>query len=152
AFAAVRPALADRGAVYVRFGVADKTGRVVARVGGKERYTAKGGQVFDEKGRTVIKFGPYWAWDAGKSALDATIKPGVTAELLVFTSPAEALPKDLPSYEVEQIECRDKVWSTRLAAGSSFAIPEPVVQNAWRAHVLGNFLIAVGDRMHYSAG
>src|SRR5205823_1804303 len=62
------------------------------------------------------------------------------------------LPKDLPAYEVEWLECRDKVWNARLAAGSSFAIPEPVVQNAWRAHVLGNFLIAVGDRMHYSAG
>src|SRR5262249_41566286 len=29
---------------------------------------------------------------------------------------------------------------------------EPVVQNAWRSHVVGNFMIAVGDRMHYSAG
>jgi hypothetical protein len=27
-----------------------------------------------------------------------------------------------------------------------------VVQNAWRALVAGNYLIAVGDRMHYSAG
>src|SRR5262249_3889577 len=30
--------------------------------------------------------------------------------------------------------------------------PDPLVQNVWRAHVVGNVMIAVGDRMHYSAG
>ena len=43
-------------------------------------------------------------------------------------------------------------WKAWLGRGSALTIPEPVVQDAWRSLVVGNFLIAVGDRMHYSAG
>jgi hypothetical protein len=39
-----------------------------------------------------------------------------------------------------------------IADGTQFVTPEPIVQDAWRALVIGNFLIAVGDRMNYSAG
>src|SRR5439155_5866218 len=31
-------------------------------------------------------------------------------------------------------------------------VPEPLVNDAWRSLVIGNYLLAVGDRMHYSAG
>ena len=31
-------------------------------------------------------------------------------------------------------------------------VPEPRVNDVWRALVIGNFLIADGDRMNYSAG
>ena len=46
--------------------------------------------------------------------------------------------------------CAD--WQALLRAGTQLSIPEPIVQNAWRALVVGNYLIAVGDRMNYSAG
>src|SRR5262249_23722459 len=47
--------------------------------------------------------------------------------------------------------CRD-TWLTLVNRGARFEIPEPRVQDAWRALVVGQYLIAVGDRMHYSAG
>ena len=39
-----------------------------------------------------------------------------------------------------------------LARGVNLEVPEPIVQNAWRSMIVGNEMIAVGDRMHYSAG
>src|SRR5207237_4358335 len=58
---------------------------------------------------------------------------------------------DFPSYDAERAACVD-AWKAVLARGAKVEVPEPVVQNAWRALVVGNYLIAEGDRMHYSAG
>src|SRR5205823_8581735 len=43
-------------------------------------------------------------------------------------------------------------WQQTLDRGVNLEVPEPIVQNAWRACVVGNEMMAVGDRMHYSAG
>jgi hypothetical protein len=72
---------------------------------------------------------------------------------VVLTRP---LPPPLPSlsrevHAVERKACADR-WEELLRRGMSLEVPEPVVNNAWRSLVVGNFLIAVGDRMHYSAG
>jgi hypothetical protein len=44
------------------------------------------------------------------------------------------------------------VWKKLVQRGMKLEVPEAVVNNAWRSLVVGNFLVAVGDRMHYSAG
>jgi hypothetical protein len=43
-------------------------------------------------------------------------------------------------------------WEALLTRGVSLEVPEPIVQNAWRSMIVGNEMMAVGDRMHYSAG
>src|SRR5262249_54505721 len=68
-----------------------------------------------------------------------------------FTTPAAETPKELPGYWGEYFAFRD-AWREIFARGAAFKIPEPVVEKAWRALVAGNYMIAVGDRMHYSAG
>jgi hypothetical protein len=81
------------------------------------------------------------------------VTPGRAGVLAVLTRP---LQPPLPSltntlYEEERAACAGR-WNELLARGARLSIPEPVVQDAWRSLVVGNFLIAVGDRMHYSAG
>ena len=112
---------------------------------------AANGAVRDENGRTVVLYGPGWEWDAEKAELTATVGAEQTAELVVFTKPVEAPPSEFPSYDDERKACVE-TWTALLARGARFEVPEPIVQNAWRSLVVGNYLIAVGDRMNYSAG
>jgi hypothetical protein len=151
AFAPVRGPLADHGAVFIRFGGRLLVRPITARVGTGGKFSAADGTVLDEKGNAVVRYGPGWAWDADKSELTAKVGNGGKTELIVFTKPIEKPPKEFPSFDDERRSCIE-AWKSLLARGSSFDIPEPIVHNAWRSLVVGNFLIAVGDRMHYSAG
>jgi hypothetical protein len=154
AFAATRRHLADHGAVCVEFRLVgkDKAGRVVARVGdGKEKHTARGDAVLDAKGRTVVRFDRRWTWDEKKQELAAGLKGEQFADLVVYTTPAAETPEELPDYAGEYFPFR-KAWREVFARGAHFQIPEPIVETAWRSLVAGNYMIAVGDRMHYSAG
>jgi hypothetical protein len=150
AFAAVRGAYAEHGAVFLRF-VATKPGRVSARIGSGEKFTAVAGAVLDANGRTVVCFRAPWTWDAGRAELVARVTEREPGDLVVLTKPAESLGKSLPSFNDELGACT-AAWKILLDRGSRFELPEAVVQNAWRALVIGNFMTAVGDRMHYSAG
>jgi hypothetical protein len=151
AFTGVTGDVADHGAVYVRFTLQKKAGRVTARVGGKQPYTADAGVVRDEKGLAVVRFDERWKWDERTGTLTAELKEGAFADLVVFTRPVEEVPKNLRDHLAAWVACL-KEWNGHLARGARFDIPEPVVENAWRALVVGNSVIAVGDRMHYSAG
>src|SRR5690242_15335369 len=134
AFAPVRPPLADHGAVFVRFDGL-RAGRIVARVGAGGQFAAADGLVKDEKGNTVVQYGRGWTWDADKSELAAVAGDNKVAELVVFTKPTADPPKEFPSYEAERAACVE-AWTKLLARGASVTIPEPVVQDAWRALVV----------------
>jgi hypothetical protein len=153
AFAPVRGALADCGAVFLRFTVRGAAGAVAARLEPEGPVRAARGAVIDAKGQGLVLFGAGWDWDGAKKALRAALAPGRPAVLAVLTRP---LPPPLPaltaeSYEAERGACR-KCWEELLGSGMKLEVPEPVVQDAWRALVVGQFLIASGDRMNYSAG
>jgi len=150
AFAPVREPLADHGAVFVRI-VALRAGRFAARVGVAGKFTAADGSVRDEKGHAVVLYGTGWTWDADKSELSAAPSDKKGAELVVLTKPMEQPPKQFPSFDEERKACVE-TWTSLVGHGAKFEIPEPIVQNAWRSLVVGNYLIAVGDRIHYSAG
>src|SRR5262245_3367465 len=150
AFAPVREPLADHGAVFVRM-VALRPGRFAARIGVGGKFTAADGSVRDEKGHAVVLYGTGWTWDADKSELSAAPGDKNGSELVVLTKPMEQPPKQFPSFDEERKACVE-TWTSLVGRGAKFEIPEPIVQNAWRSLVVGNYLIAVGDRMHYSAG
>lgn len=151
AFAAVSPDVSKHGAVSVRFALRKKAGRVTACLGGPDHLQARAGTVRDEKGRIIVSFSEHWKWDPKAGSLSAVIQPGQPADLVIFTRPMEEMPRDFPQHPAAAAECR-KVWNSYLDRGSRFDIPEPIMDRAWKALVIGNFLIAVGDRMHYSAG
>lgn len=143
AFAPVHAVFATFGAVFVRF-TATKSGRVTARVGEAAHPPAP--VLGLDNG---VRFGPGWAWNADRREATADLTPDRPAELMVFTKPPGGVA--FPSFDAERKACAE-TWTALLARGAKFDIPESVVQNGWRSLIVGQYLIAVGDRMHYSAG
>ena len=153
-FASVRGALADRGAVLLRFSIrGDEAGSVAAQLEPEQAVTLSNGAITDAEGRGLILHDANWSWDVEHKRLQARLAPGRPAFLAVLTRP---LAPPLPSlteamYDDERRACASR-WTEQLGRGTRLVIPEPIVQDAWRSLVVGNFLLAVGDRMNYSAG
>jgi hypothetical protein len=153
AFTGVRGALADNAAVFVRFTVRGEPSSVRAEVGADGPVTAADGALHEAAGRTLVLFDAAWHYHAEKKELRASLAPGQSARLIVLTRP---LPPPVPKlttavYDDEARACAD-CWTALVKRGLDLEVPEPVVNDAWRALIVGNLLIAVGDRMHYSAG
>jgi hypothetical protein len=151
AFAPVRGALAEHGSVFVRFGGRQSEGRIAARISTREKLSAVNGAVLDERGDTIVRHGPGWKWNGEKSELTATVGNGRSAELLVFTRPVAKPIAEFPSFADERKACIE-AWTRLVERETRFQVPESMVQSAWRALIVGNYLIAHGNRMNYSAG
>ncbi len=111
--------------------------------------------VFDKDGHLLVyQNGSPWKWNAENKELAAQREPGEACSLLVYDKPY-AIPEDgetTDHYDAARTRLA-YVWKEDvLAHGVNLEVPEPIVQNAWRACVVGNEMMAVGDRMHYSAG
>ena len=128
AFAPVRGPLAEHGAVFVHFRIF-QGGRVVARLGAKEKFTAANGLVRDAKGHGVVHYGPGWEWNEDKAELAAQAGRLQTAELVVFTKPVEQAPKEFPSFDGEFKACAEH-WKELIARGARLEVPEEIVQDA----------------------
>ncbi len=153
AFASVTSPFSDAGTVFVRFTVRGDGGSLEAHFDDSAPASGGDGSIRDAEGRALLLYGPGWSWDNGARMLRATPAAGHTVELAVCTRPlAPPLPALTAAlYETERNASLDR-WQTLLARGTRFGIPERVVQNAWRSLIIGNFVVAIGDRMHYSAG
>src|SRR5205823_2732197 len=125
-------------------------GVVTAKVEAAAPVKGSAGVVRDDKGHAIVLSDAAWTWDAAKQELRAALAPGKAAVLVVFTRPLPQ-PPAAPDYDAERRACVER-WTALVSEGATFRIPEPIVQDAWRALVVGNYLLAVGDRMHYSAG
>jgi hypothetical protein len=153
AFAPVRAPWAERGAVFLLFTARKAPGVIRAAVDRDSAQDAASGAVRDSNGQALVLFGDDWRWDGRARELRADLAAGGSALLAVLTRP---LPPPFPAltakrHDAELAACVAR-WEALLQRGMRLEVPEPLVQDAWRALVVGNFLIAVGDRMHYSAG
>ena len=63
AFAPVRGKLAGHGAVGLQFGGRLIQGKIIARIGSGEKYTAEAGIVRDDKNQAVVLYDKRWAWN-----------------------------------------------------------------------------------------
>ncbi|HEY1381411.1 MAG TPA: hypothetical protein VGF55_31710 [Gemmataceae bacterium] len=151
-FAAVDEPLAAAGAVVAKF---DFPGKDRGRLGlrfelGYEMLTGRGGVVKDKAGKVYAAFDDGWEWNAARNLLMS--RPDHAAgHVTIFTKPVDSAPAAAPDFYAKQRDLCERRWRDLLAAGVHLDIPEPLVQNAWRSLVVGNAMIAVGDRMHYSA-
>jgi hypothetical protein len=151
-FALVDNASAKHGAGMLRFSVDKGHGRIEARVGSKDRWRVEKRNLLDEKGKTIVSFSPGWTSDAKRKALVAELREGQSAELAIFTQPNDSkIELSAASYNKRKDECL-KEWKGLLDRGTQLTTPESIVNDAWRALIIGNLMIAVGDRPHYSAG
>jgi hypothetical protein len=97
---------------------------------------------------------PGWINNPGRGALIAPMKIGASAYLTIFTKNADpeklTLKLSAEEYDKQRALCA-KTWNDLLNRGAKFETPEPVVNNAWRAENIMNFMLISGDAMHYSA-
>lgn len=152
AFCGVEPPYADNGAVLMRI---SGRGKFVARISAMldKVLAIKNGNVVDPKGSVLLSIGDGWGMDVGGQRLFAWLKPERSLYLVIFTKPATApLPRiDWATYNQQRAKCM-QVWAAKLGEGMQVETPEPVVNNAWRALLVGMYEVVSGNRMHYSAG
>lgn len=154
-FAPVDQASAEYGMAMLRFSLADAgtgSGRIEARFDAEGGCRVKGRLVLNKQGECVAAFGPDWRWQEDRSALVAKISPDHSAELATYSKPGKidvAVSRDV--YELRKVQCIE-AWEKLLSRGAHLTVPEPIVNDAWRALVVGNFMTVVGDKPNYSAG
>jgi len=151
-FAPVDEAHAKHGAAVLRFSVPEGAGRVEARVDSETSLQVRNGEVLNERDQSLLAFSPGWRWNADRKSLVADLGEGETAELAIFTQPAD--PGTTMSTAVFDQGRRDCIaaWKDLLDRSINLETPEAIVNEAWRATLIGNFMVAVGERLHYSAG
>jgi hypothetical protein len=156
AFAAVDETLAARGAVFVRFTLAeskdDNAGKVEAQIECPVPLVGRGGAVRDARGKVLACYDGGWAFNSARNTLTALPAPGKSVSLLVFTSPTDE-PVPLAGGACDAAKRKtEAAWEEVLGRGTQIQVPEPVVNNAWRSLMVGNFALMSGDEMRYSAG
>ena len=132
-------------------------GRVMAPAGSQDEQFAamKEGKTAEKGVAQVLAISyPGWITNPGRGAIIAPVKIGASVYLTVFTKkvdPTKLTTKLTPQeYEKQRAQCA-KTWNDLLHDGINVETPEAVVNNAWRASVIGNFMLITGDAMHYSA-
>jgi hypothetical protein len=160
-FAPVNEPSADHGAVMVRFSVREMkgnrggrvNGRIEARIESDTPLRLEKGNLVNAKGQCIVAPISAWKWNANgtMNVLVAELGPDETAELAIYTKPAAvALKMSSDEYDRRRQECV-QAWNNVIDHSIRLQVPEAIVNDAWRAMLIGNFMIAVGDRPHYSA-
>jgi len=156
AFLSTDPAFADNAAVFVKFSLDQgKTGKVTAQIklDGRMKYDKK--SLLDEKGNVLLLAGGDWQWDEKWRFVQANITPGEDLFLVVFTQPMEK--EKLPNFFLtgdsyqQHRERTIMTWRDLLARGMQVQTPEKIVNNAWRSHIIGDYLLIRDNQMCYSA-
>jgi hypothetical protein len=154
-FAPVDELSAAHGAALVRFSVEKDSrakGHVEARIDSSKPLQEQNGRALNQKGQILFAFSPGWKWNGERATMSVDLSPGATAEIRVLTKPADAdAEKSFKSYDDQKRECVER-WKQIVADGTKLQAPEQIVNDAWRALLIANYMIVVGDRPHYSAG
>ena len=131
--------------------------KIEARIEGPEMFLYRDRRVTTrgEQSKVMAMFYPGWVSNPGRGAIISLMKEGESAYLAIFTQPADASAlkfKLTPeSYEEQRSKCI-KTWNDLLNRGTIVETPEPMVNNAWRALVIGNYELISDDQMRYSQG
>ena len=155
AFAPVGGPESANGTAMLRFSLAGSStnaGRIEARVLSETPIREAMGEVVNAKGESLVAFSPGWKWSAERKMLVANLEGKQTAELAVFTQPAARQSKVSSVVYDEQRQACVEAWRKLLDRGTKLVTPEPLVNDAWRATLIGTYMLAVDDRLNYSAG
>jgi hypothetical protein len=129
--------------------------KVEALLEGPEQFKYADNRILRPDGKVQAMIYPRWVFNPGRGALIAPLETGESAYMLIFTEPADA--KSLDSslsadfYQSQRDACA-KTWNDLLANAAVVETPEAVVNNAWRASIIGNYMLINGDEMRYSQG
>ncbi|MGI8907456.1 MAG: hypothetical protein ACR2IE_13305 [Candidatus Sumerlaeaceae bacterium] len=155
AFTPVDKKIVDNAPVLLQFGLRKgESALFAADIDATRPLTEIRGTLRDSKGALLVAFDSSWKWDAEAQRLNATLSSKTSATLAIFTEPLSgAIPFQIEpaSYAKLRRQCCD-YWDGLLNRGTRIETPEAVVNNSWRAHIVANYMLLNGNRMHYSAG
>jgi hypothetical protein len=163
AFAAVEPALAMHGVAFVRFGSrGGGSGEISAAFETSVPLRAVKGTIQTTNSEVIAWFDGSWQWNASEKRLVAPLASGGRSVLALATKPMSADIASSPSiasrplsrkatFEAEHRRCVG-VWQNVVNRGMHLEVPEPRVNDAWRALILSLFTEAAGNDLNYSAG
>ena len=104
----------------------------------------------NEERKVVASYSDGWEFNRARNCLVAWLKPGESVTLTVYTIPSDQA-VDASTYR-QRIDACAKRWEELIASGTTIEVPEPVVNNAWRAALTGSYELLTGDEMRYSQG
>jgi hypothetical protein len=161
AFASVTPPLAALGMVFVNFRLSHgDSGLVQATLATTNTIFATNGMLLDSKGQYLAWFNAAWKWNPTNRTLAAILKNhsqaclGIPATPFVTNEPAALnyAGANLSKRLLEERKQAIRTWQDLLDGGAQIETPEPVVNNAWRALVIGNYSMLKSNSMNYSVG
>ncbi|HTL29621.1 MAG TPA: hypothetical protein VL282_10375, partial [Tepidisphaeraceae bacterium] len=143
AFAPTTKELADPGAIFVKFST-DSAKPIPLRA---VLHPKDPGHAQEHLWR-----GQGWIMAGDFKSMSTTIAADSPKVVCVFNS-ANALQQVFaPSvYDFQRAAC-EKTWNDILSHCMTLEVPEERVNNAWKATIIANLMMATGDQMSYSAG
>src|SRR4026207_441803 len=96
--------------------------------------------------------------ESGNSTSPGTRSPRIWEKVnrrrwAALPQPARAPGETLTAaaYEMQRAQCVTR-WQEVLAQGMTLDLPEPIVNHAWRAALIGSFVLLTEDEIRYSHG
>jgi hypothetical protein len=119
------------------------------------KFDQKTGQLRYPDGKLLGLFNGEWKFYPGRGALSCDLKSGRSVRFVVFTEPVEpgavSIAADAQSFQKQRDMAVEK-WNSLLQTGMTVSVAEPVVNNAWRAAIIGDYALLHGDEIRYSQG
>jgi hypothetical protein len=153
-FAGVGARNASNGVVYVRF----KSTHGLVRAAFPSQITARprAAELVDTNGAIVAWFSKGWHWkDEGKTLVSSLeTRDGLYLALATRPIPANSLGREINRqiYETERRRAMDEWRALVEGCGTSFIVPEKIVNDCSRALIAQNYSLIKGNAMNYSAG
>jgi hypothetical protein len=151
AFASTDPMLASNGVIFVKFSIVGGSNNwICAQVQGEGALHFNQRSIQDAGGRVLAVCDEHWQWE--RQLARTRISTNSSATLAIATKPlAGTNLLTAVRYDEERARCV-AAWNKVLAGAMRVEVPEPLVNNAWRALLLQDFTIIEGDKMNYGAG
>ena len=153
-FAGVEPSFAASAGVLVRMGIkGGGEGKISIRIDHEGPLSFADGLLRDAKGQVLLSADARWHWMPDRKLLQAALTEQAPAHVVIGTTPLPhpVAPLTSAAYEKHRQDCA-AAWQAVLDQGMALSVPEPVVNNAWRALILGTHLLRKQNVLCYSHG
>ncbi|MGZ4987952.1 MAG: hypothetical protein ACXWBP_07925 [Limisphaerales bacterium] len=154
-FASVESLQADSGVVFVRFkNPTNAEVKITAALAPIGQFTVSDGAVRNSKSYAWVWFDKAWQWNPTKNALTTKLLLGEYAYLAIACQPMAQPVRmpDLPGTYDEQRRGCVNLWEAYIRNGMALSVPEQLVNNVWRAQIIGEYMLMKGDNANYSYG
>jgi hypothetical protein len=161
AFASTGDQFKDNAVVFVRFDArrveAGKEARVEAKIENSfyKVYRFIDGRLMTPDGKLIALGDGHWKNYPGRGGLVADLKPGESAYLTIWTNAVDPstvkFAADAGAYDANR-RATAQTWNALLARGTGIDVSEPVVNNAVRAAIIGDYMLLHGNDIRYSQG